>query len=245
MPRLNTSAEVMADVTEVGIMDDVSGGNSSTTTAAIAVNDTSVVVNAAGTWAAADLFRLGDRPYIEAGEIEAFAVLTITTKSGISDAYASGEAVVEIADVIIGDLTEDGITVNHEGGDVAVRSGNRAGVWQYIPSGDQSITFEFSVLNLSTNNMAEMFGADPDTAILGAGTVADPYVLHVREDLINAQPERIWYFSGARVDGTIVRIQANSGRIFSPQGSIQFAQGSPTSLPFTLRVMHGYTIIQY
>ena len=243
MPRLNTSAEVLADVTEIGIMDDVGGGNSGTINGAVAAGATTIVLTAAGTWAAADLFRIGDRPYIEAGEIESIITVTITTKSGLADAYASGEAIVEIADVPIGDLTEDGLTINHEGGDTAIRSGTKAGIWQYIPSGDQSITFEFSVLNLSPENVKEMFG--DSTTLLGAGTVADPYVVHVREDLVNSSPEKVWYFIGARVDGGVYRVQANSGRLFAPAGSMQFAQGSPTSLPFVLRVMHGYTVIQY
>ena len=242
MARLNTNAEVVAEVTEVGIMDDVSGGGSGTITTSPSAGGRSFDINSATNWTTGDDFRIGDRPNIESGNIELLATLTVTTKSDLTDAYTSGEAIVQVADVPIGDIEEGGIRILVEGGDTAIRSGSQRGIYVFIPSGNEQISFEFGLLNLSLENWAESVGLDPAAAIAGAGTGVDPYTLTVREDLNAAQPERVWYFQGLRLDAQIVRVEAFAAKIFSPVTTMTFTQGEATVLPFLLRVLHGYRV---
>lgn len=244
MARSNTSAEVIADVTEVGIMTDVSSGASSTLNGAHSAGTRTVTVAATGgtNFTNGDKIRIGDRPLLEAGVLESKSTDVFTMQSDTSAAYADGEAVVEVEDTPIGDLTETGIEIVHEGGSQPVQAGTVEGVYTYIPSQDQGILMNFSMLNMSLENWAEMAGQDPSTRISGVGTSIDPFVLDVREDMYGEQPERVWYFKGARIDGTIVRVEAFSGKIFAPEGSMSFTQGSASELPFAVRVLHGYRI---
>lgn len=240
MSRLNTKSEVIADVTEVGIMTDVSGGWSTTLDGAVSEGATALTVADGSSVQDSDKFRLGDRPYIEAGIVESGgATANLTLQSVVSDDYDSGEAVVEVEDTPIGDLTEDGIEVQYDGGDTAIRSGTHKGVWQYIPSGDRAISVAYAMLNLSMENLAESVGMDPSTRIAGAGTTADPYIIDIREDRFAEQPLRIWYFLGARLDGAVVRVEAFAGKVFAPGGSVSYAQGQASELPFLIRVLHG------
>ena len=246
MARLNTSVEVLAEVTEVGIMTDVATtpGDSTLAVAAVAAGDRSIEVLSATNFVVGDRFRIGDRPLIEAGEIEAIAANVFTLMSDLADGYAIGEVVREVQDTVIGDITEEGISVAWEGGDQPVRSGTKRGVLAYIPSGDQGISITFALLNMNLENFAA-HGGIAEADITGAGTAVDPYVLHIREDLYAAELERIWYFEGVRIDGQITRVEGNSGRIFAPQGTLSFAQGTPSDLPFVVRVLHGVKIAQW
>lgn len=245
MPRANAGTEVLAEVTEVGVMTDVAASPGNTTlTAGVAAGATLISVASATNFTAGDLFRIGNRPLIEAGEIESIATLDFTLKSALGDAYASGEVVREIEDTPIGDVTEDGVAIVFDGGETPVRSGTKYGVYTYIPSGDRAISCPFSLLNVELENFALAAGI-VESDITGAGSAVDPYVLHLREDLYDAELERIWYWQGLRVDGTIVRVEANSGRVFSPQGQISFAQGRPTNIPVVVRVLHGVKIERY
>jgi len=237
--RLNTSAEVIADVTAVGIMEDSSGGWSTTLNGAVAEGDTAATLTDGTSTQDGDKFRIGDRPLIEAGVIESGGgTNSLTLQSRLADAYASGEAVVEVTDTPIGDLTEDGIEIAYDGGDTAIQSGTHQGIYVYIPSTDQAITVNFALLNLSLVNIAE--GAGMGTSkIAGAGSAVDPYTLDIREENYASQDERVWYFTGTRIDGTLIRVEANSGKVFSPSGSMNFSQGDATEVPFVLRVLHG------
>lgn len=247
MARANTNTEVVAEVTEVGVMTDVASSPGSTTLSAAAAEGATSLSVAAGTnFGNGDKLRLGDRPLIEAAEIESGGgTTTLTLVSAISDDYASGEAVVEVEDTPIGDLTEEGVSIVYDGGDQAVRSGTRRGAFTYIPSSDQALSLQFSLLNLSMENFAAHAGLDEASRITGAGTAADPYVMVIREGRYAEVVERIWYFAGVRVDGTIIRVEGNSGKIFAPSGQVQFAQGVPSELPFLVRVLHGVKISQY
>lgn len=241
MARTNTNAEVISEVSEVGIVDDVAATPGDTTlSTGPAKGDLTIDVVSATNFSPGDLFRIGDRPFLEGGEIETINTLEFTLKSVLSRAYASGEAVVEIADVPIGDLDESGIRIIHEGGDTPIRAGTQKGVYTYVPSGTEALSIEFALLNNSMENWAESIGRDPATAITGAGTTVDPYVLDVKESEFAQQPVRIWYFLGVRLDSTIVRVDAFSAKIFSPTGTMTFTQGEATVLPFMIRILNGY-----
>jgi hypothetical protein len=245
--RLNTSAEVITDVTGVGIQEDVPAGASSTINTAVAQGDRTIILAGGGgtNFTNGDKLRVGDRPFLEGAVLETKATDTLTLENDLSDAYAVGEAVVEVVDTPIGDLTEAGITIEKGGGDQAVQSGTHQGAYTFIPSNDQDITFNFELLNMSIENWAAAMGEDSSLRASGLGTAADPYILDVREEFYAEQLEKVWYFTGARVDGELIRVEAFSGKIFSPSGSITFTQGEAASLPFTLRVIHGYRIRQW
>lgn len=245
--RLNTNAEVITDVTSVGIMEDVSGGAVSTLDQAIAAGDRiAELVSSGGTnFTNGDKLRIGDRPYLEAAVLESKATDTLTLENDTSDAYAVGEAVVEVVDTPIGDLTDEGITIEHGGGDTPIQSGTHAGTYSYVPSNDQDISINFSLLNMSIENWAAAMGEDSALRASGLGTAADPYVLDIREDHYAEQLEKVWFFTGARLDGELIRVEAFSAKVFAPSGSITFTQGEAATLPFVLRVLHGIRVRQW
>lgn len=245
--RLNTNAEVITDVTGVGIMEDVVAGAASTLGTAIAAGDRTAILTGGGgsSFTAGDKLRIGDRPYLEAAVLESKSTDTLTLENDTADAYAIGEAVVEVVDTPIGDLTDEGITIEHGGGDTAIQSGTHAGAYTYIPSNDQDISINFSLLNMSIENWAASMGEDSALRASGLGTAADPYVLDIREDLFAEQLEKVWYFTGARLDGELIRVEAFSAKIFAPSGSITFTQGEAATLPFVLRVLHGIRVRQW
>lgn len=245
--RLNTSAEVIADVTAVGIQEDTGGGASSTLNGSVAAGDRTMTMVGGGgsSFTNGDKLRVGDRPLIEGAVLESKSTDVFTLENDLSAAYASGEAIVEVTDTAIGDLTEGGITIEHNGGDVAINSGSNVGVYTYVSAIEQDITFKFEMLNMSLENWADAMGEDSALRVSGLGTAADPYVLDIKESLWAEELEKVWYFTGSRIDGELIRVEAFGAKIFAPSESITFTQGEAASLPFTLRVLHGYRVRQW
>lgn len=233
MARLNTSAEILHRLTEVGVTDDKTGTfGSTTTTGAVAVGATVVPFTAVTNFAVNDKVRLGRTEY---NEIASIATLNVTMKRPLEFAHAIGEAVVEVVDVPIGEVSTDGVMFDSQTEETSLKVGTARGVYLYIP-GSTEQKFTFNMVNCSLENFAESFGQNP-TGITGTGTTIDPYILTLNPNNFGTQPERSWYFIGVREDGMFIRGEFWRSKIYAPQTQIKLTTGEPALIPMNLRTV--------
>lgn len=236
MARLNTNAEVFHRLTEVGVVDDVSGGGSSTLAASAAVNAGSISVTASTNFAVNDKIRIARKEYNQITAISGAGPYTFTLKRNLEYAHASGAAVVEVADVPIGEVSSEGVMFDSQTEETPLKVGTQRGVYLYMPGGtDQS--FKFSMANFSLENLAETFGLNPATYITGAGTSGNPYILTLNTANFASQPERCWYFIGLREDAMIIRAEFWQAKVYAAQTQVKVTTGEPTLLPINLRTV--------
>lgn len=147
------------------------------------------------------------------------------------------------SDTKLGDLGEGGITFVVDTEENEVRSGSQREIYVYI-RGATSQLWRGDLLNFNVNNFAFALGQNEDAnSIAGAGTDADPYILTIQPERFGEQIERVYYAKGVRVDGMVIRAEANA-RVFAPSIESTLAQGSPAMIPFVLRVNGNWQIQQ-
>lgn len=142
---------------------------------------------------------------------------------------------VSNSDTKLGDLAEGGLRVAINVNEIEVKSGSQREIYAYV-RGSVSQMWSGELLNVNGNNLAFALGENEDTTnFSGTGTVGDPYILSVDPELFGEQVERIYYGLGTRVDGDIVRMEAD-GRVFAPNVEWTMAQGEATVIPFSIRI---------
>lgn len=238
MSRLNTNAEVLHKLTEVGYMDDVVGGGSTTLHVAGVVGDATISVHASTNFIVGDFIRIERNEKCEITKIEGASPYTFTLRHVLEYAHPiDTSAVVEIADVPVGETTTDGISYESNTDETPAKVGTQRGIYLYIP-GSTEQTLTFALLNFSLENLAMAFGQHDQAAAIavsGAGSVADPYVLAVTAANYAEQEARVWYAEGMREDAKIVRFEWWNAKIYSPQVTIKVTTGEATPVPLKIR----------
>jgi hypothetical protein len=136
----------------------------------------------------------------------------------------------------IGDLSEGGLTMSVATEEITIKSGSQIEIYAY-GKGSTEQTMSGELLNINVNNLAFAIGMTENTTnITGTGTSGDPHILTVDPELIGQQIARLYYATGTRVDGKIVRFEATTGRVFAPDVSMTLTQGEAAVIPFSLRV---------
>ena len=145
----------------------------------------------------------------------------------------------------IGDLGEGGITFVIDTEENEVRSGSQREIYVYI-RGASSQLWRGDLLNINVNNYSFALGQNETaTNIAGTGTAGDPYIMAVNPDLFGEQAARTYYANGTRVNGDIIRMEATTGRVFAPSIEWTMAQGSPSAIPFVIRVTGAWQMRQW
>lgn len=145
----------------------------------------------------------------------------------------------------IGDLSEGGITLAVATEETEVKSGSQREIYTYL-RGHTGQTWRGELLNFNANNVAFALGMNEAAAnITGTGTPGDPYILVIDPSLFGQQIARLYYAQGTRVDGDIIRAEASTARIYSPETEWTMVQGDPTLIPFMLRVQDTWVIKQW
>ena len=237
MARTNTNAELFKALTQFGMMDDSTGSPVSTTlSAAEAVGQTAIGVAAITNGAAGDYVRIGDDANYEVAQIEATASgPTFTMKSGIAYAHDAGEAVVELTRTDLGDLSDDGVSVEPVGDRERIDFATQRHYGDYnIRHTDFSVTVNLE--NLSPENMGTVMGI-PDTNVTGAGTTADPHVTDWTPDNIDSiDPVHFWA-RGTLGNGQTVEVQFWDCRI-DPSKTVTLARGQDAPMTLTMNTRH-------
>lgn len=236
MARLNTNAEQWKALTQFGAMIDTTGTALSTTlSAAEAKGQEELSVAAVTNGVAGDYVRVGDDANYEVAQIEATASgPAFTMKSPIAYAHDSGEAVVELTRTDLGDLSDDGVSIeaiaDRERIDYATR--RHYGDWN-IRHTDGRVTVNLE--NLSPENMAIVMGI-ADSKVLGAGTTSDPSVTDWTPDDMDAIDPIHFWGRGTLGNGQTVEVQFWDCRI-DPSKTVQLARGqdAPMQLSFNTR----------
>ena len=236
MARLNTNAETWKALTQFGFMDDSTGTALSTTlSAAEAVGQSTIGVAAVTNGVAGDYVRIGDDKNYEVAQIESTASgPAFVTKSPIAYAHDSGEAVIELDRTDLGDVSDDGISVEPVGDRERIDFATQRHYGDYnIRHTDFRVTA--SLENLSPENMALVMG-QPDSGVLGAGTTADPSVTDWTPDNMDSIDPVSFWARGTLGNGQTVEVQFWDARI-DPSKTVQLARGqdAPMQLAFNCR----------
>lgn len=235
MPRLNTNAEILHRLTEVGIHDDRSGGGSSTLSSLANAGAGTISVASSTNFATNDFIRIDRTEYNQITNITGAGPFTFTLKRNLEFAHASGAPVVETIDVPIGEVSTDGVMLDSQTEETPLKVGTQRGVYLYVPGATEQ-KFVFTMMNFSLENVAEAFGINP-TTITGAGTSGSPYILTLNPANFGTQPERQWYFLGIREDAQFVRCEFWRSKVFAPQTQIKVTTGEAAPVPINLRTI--------
>lgn len=236
MTRLNTNAELWKALTQWGRMSDLtSTGLTTTLSAAEAVGQSTIGVAAVAGGAAADYVRIGDDKNYEVAQIEATASgPAFVMKTPIAYAHDSGEAVVELTRTDLGDISDDGVSVEPVGDRERVDFATQRHYGDYnIRHTDYRVTA--SLENMSPENIAAVMGI-ADANVLGAGTTADPHVTDWTPDNIDSIDPMHFWARGTLGNGQTVEVQFWDVRV-DPSKTIQLARGqdAPMQLAFNSR----------
>ena len=144
----------------------------------------------------------------------------------------------------LGELAEDGLTLDAEAQETEVNSGSQRDVYARLV-GRSSQSLSGTLLNLSIPNFAFVFGLDEDAGnITGTGTAGDPYILTVDAEKFGEQPARLYYAQGLRKNGDVIRLEATA-RVRAPAVNTSLAQGQVGGLPFSLVIEGTWAIKQW
>lgn len=235
MARSNTNAELWSALSQFGYMDDSTGTFMSTTLSSSEAKGQSVlsvVITTNGS--SHDYFRVGNSGNSEVAQIETATTVAITMKSLLAYGHASAEPVVELTRTDLGDISDDGvaweIVADRTRVDAATK---RHGYAHHINHTEYRVTVALE--NLSNENMAVMMGI-PETAITGAGTVADPSVVDWTPDDIDTIDPVHFFARGTLKNGTTIELQAWDCDI-DPSKTFTIARGqdAPGQVVFNAR----------
>lgn len=231
--RLNTAAELWNFLSEVGVIVDVSAGQSTTTDTAAAAGDALLSVVSETGFLAGDLIRVGSGETLEVHEVEAVSAGQIDLKATLEYAQASGVAVVEQVKINLGHASEAGVTWNVTEDVFEIRASTTKLVLSRRTTGiTETIGWSGILWNLS--NIAIAFGVD-ESNVGGAGTSADPYFFRVNPDELNTLLNASLYARGSREDGDIIEMRGWNC-IFDLNKTATHARNTVAELPVGAQV---------
>ena len=254
MARALRKSELWSHVTQVGVIRAVSGGGSTTiATAPVAGAVTLVVADGVTSFTNGDPLLIGNAELMEVNAIEAAPNKTEPLKYPIFRAHAVGETMVEGVKIVLGDISDDGVTAGVSGGDFnPVRSATKRLVQAYLVGHIEEVV-EFKVENWNPENLAAAMGVSDvphATAgpITGAGVVADPWRLVLDGTNIGVSGVAIvqaFYFTGALKGGGAVEIQAWGAEVDPTALTTQHQRGQVGYIPFRVRPCAGLSFETY
>lgn len=232
MARLLTNADIWSHVTAVGRFTDLSGGASSNLAVAdVAKGATSVEVAAIGAYAVDDPIRIGDDSNEEVGFIESISVNVITLKNELAFAHVIGEATAEQVRTVLGQLTDDGVDVEHQADRNQINAATRRERLGFL-IGNTNDRITFALRNHSLENILAAMGI-PEGNIGGAGTAADPSTADVTHDDWDTVENQAFYFTGALKNGATVEVHIWRTEM-DPNATISYVRGQAADIPFAI-----------
>lgn len=237
MPRKNTNEELWTVCSEFGVLRD-----SSTTTPGDTLTDTAhaagvSAVNVADEtdFTAGDWIRVDGGNKMEIQKVTSVAAGIITIDDQLAFDHVTGIAVKELDRVILGDITDDGVTRDSEVETAEIRAATQAGTYATLTV-NVSGQITASLLNHSPENLLASLGI-AESEVRGAGTSGDPYVTDIDFNNIGTVINEGLYLIGAMNDGTTVEIQG-WGVEWEGSQSINYVRGGTVSLPVVANVKH-------
>jgi hypothetical protein len=254
MARTLRKAELWSHVTQVGVIRPVTTTPGSTTvaTANAAGAVTLVVVDGTTNFTNGDPLIIGNAEQMEVNAIEAAPNNTEPLKYPLFRVHAVGETMIEAVKIVLGDVSDEGVTAGVSGGDFnPVKSATKRLVQAYLIGHIEEVV-EFKVENWNLENLASAMGVSdvPQATtgpITGAGVAADPYRLVLDGTNITAGPPIVqaFYFTGALKGGGAVEIQAWGAEVDPTALTAQYQRGQPSYIPFRIRPTAGLSFETY
>lgn len=247
MPRVNRKTEYFSHLTEVGQIREATGTHGDTTLSAAAAKDaTSLTVTAITN------FSDGERLIIDTGELMEVnqvsgtpAGNTINLRSPLARAHASGVVVKEASLIVLGDTTDEGVSLTLGEGDFnSIGAANKRAIVTHL-LGHIDQRMGFSIENWVLENILAALGI-PESALKGAGTAANPYRIVALADDFATDTEIAWYGKGARKDGRIQEVHAWGGEV-DPTAlqNLTLARGQVAPIAFSIRPTAGIAFYDY
>jgi len=205
-------------------------------TSTVAVADTakgatSIEVAAIGALATDDPFRVGDDNNEEVGFVESIASNVITTKNELAFAHVIGEAFVEQERTVLGQLTDDGVDVEHQADRNQINAATRRERLGFL-IGNTNDRFTFALRNHSLENIMAAMGV-PEGNIGGAGSAPDPSTADLTHDDWDTVENQSFYFTGAIKNGATFEIHIWRTEM-DPNQTKSYVRGQATDIPFAI-----------
>jgi hypothetical protein len=237
MPRKNTNEELWTVCSEFGVLRDAVGGTPGTTTTDEAHLAGVSVINVVDEtdFTAGDWIRIDGGNKMEIQKVTSVAAGAITIDDQIVFDHVTGIAVTELVRVILGDITDDGVTRDTEVETAEIRAATQAGTYATLTV-NVSGQISASLLNHSPENLLASLGI-AETELRGTGTTGDPWITDIDFNNVGTTINEGLYLIGAMNDGTTVEIQG-WGVEWEGTQSIQYVRGGTVSLPVVANVKH-------
>lgn len=237
MARTNTNAELFKALSQFGMMTDSTAGLDTTFSAGEAVAQTTLSLTSKVGAAASDYVRLGHSGRMEVGQIESVSTAAneITLKSKIAYAHVALEVVHELDRTNLGDLSDDGVTLEVTADRTRIDAATKRHGYAYnINHTEYRVTTALE--NLSNENILASLGI-ADSEVHGAGSTADPYVSDATPANLDTIDPVHFYARGTLGNGDIVEIQFWDCRI-DPSKSVTLARGQDAPLQLVFNTQH-------
>lgn len=242
MARLNKKAELWSLLSDVGVMRDATVGAASTTlSSGIAQGATTLPVAAIAGFNDQDYIRISANETVEVNQINgAPAGGNIVVKYNVSQAYATGTAVVREVQTSLGHCSDKGVNLDIKGDHNVVKAVTRRLALAYL-IGHVEIEADWELIGYNLENLATSLGM-LETDITGAGTSGNPFRLVTNPDLYDEQNDLTFYFQGLRKDATIVFGMLWGCEVDFTAAQTAFQRGKEAILPMRVRVTSGLSI---
>lgn len=240
MARANNASEVFARLSEAGFIRDVDGGDSTTVDSDFTADGATKTIDVADAspFAVDEIVRLGTRGTQEVQVINAIDTTaspnTLTFDSVIAFDHDSGEDVVEQEKVVLGEVTDDGITEDLTADRNDINVATRSPVYtRLITAVDARL--ELSIENVNVENYLVTVGV-PESELTGSGTQADMNQAVIEgNEVIDGMSNVSMYFTGVMEDGDSVEVQGWNAQI-DPNRSRTWNTGTGSPLPMAADV---------
>lgn len=237
MARKNTNEELWTVCSEFGVLRDATAGTpgDTTTDAAASAGDTSISVVSETDFSVGDWIRIDGGNKMEVQKVLTTAAGTINLEDQLAFDHVSGIAVKELERVILGDITDDGVTRDTEVETAEIRAATQAGTYATLTV-NVSGQISAALLNHSPENLLASLGI-AETELRGTGGTSDPWITDIDFNNIGTVINEALYLTGAMNDGTTVEIQG-WGVEWEGTQSINYVRGGTVSLPVVANVKH-------
>lgn len=242
--RVNNVSEKVSELTEVGLLLLQTATPGDTTLDASAASGQKIVpVTAETNFSVDDDVVIDEGNLLEVGVVGATAAGQLTLKSNLHFTHASGVVCKELLRVNLGEVTEDGIVDEFTSSPNVIHTGTRYGPWD-LSKGHSEQEVNWTILNVTMDNLMLAMGLVEGTDTGGTGTLADPW--HTDRDperIFNALEQSAKALNG-RLPGFYQKGEyINTGEIFEvvywsakyaggDQGMTLVKAGDPTQIPF-------------
>lgn len=174
--RNRSITEKVSELSEFGIRLIKSGGADTTLASATVAGAATYDVASATGIAAEEYHAIGLGNTMDIAPVRSLAAVTVTPKAPLLFAHATADRVVELEDIVLGEVAEDGVTDEFTAGVNVHLVGTRHGPWDSTP-GHHEQTMSAQVINCTLDNLKQALG-HADAGAGGSGTLAAPWYLN-------------------------------------------------------------------